>query len=315
MALFPSRIVQVATVPEVTWGVIPTSPTFQIERFLPGDGLQTKKGTQAIEELHVDPNVRDHIQLKQDVDGSHDFILSYGTNGDLWWTRILRNGTWATNVLVNGMTRVPFTLEEKFLAGAAAGYRRFRGVEVDKAAIRFEARKEVRATLSFVGQAENVAATAALSGATYTAAETNALSTGNTIVANAFMGLGTLPTLNSVELDIDHGIQPVEALGSLYRADQLPDLTRVTGKITGFILAASPGDVTDLSLNHASGDINFTVGSVANNKYTLDLPFVRITDAKVLGMGTSGALRFEVDFAADYDSSTGGSIKVTRSVA
>jgi hypothetical protein len=314
MALFSSKYVQVATVAESAFGTTPATPTFIIERATPSDGPQTERGVYTMEELHADPNIRTDVELKQDVAGTLNFIATYGTNFDLWLTRFLR-GSWSTNVMVNGDQRLSFSLEKKWLSGATAMYSRFLGQEVDKVSLNFQARKEVSGVMSLVGQKESAIVTSAISGATYTAADTNALSTGNSIVANAFLGLSTVPKIFSMTMDIDHGFEAVEVVGNLYRVDQIPNLVKVTGKIVAYFETGQPADLPGLGLGFSSGDINFTVGAVANNKYTFDLPAARILNHKVTGIGGNGAQRVELDYAARYDASAGGSIKVTRQVA
>jgi hypothetical protein len=314
MALFSARYAQIATVAESAFGTTPATPTFIIERMTPSDGLETQRSSYMIEEMHADPNIRGDVETKQDVAGTHNFLATYGTQFDTWLQRFLR-GTWATNVLVNGDQRLPFTLEKKFLSGATAMYQRFLGTEVDSVSLNFEARKEITGQITFVGQKEQSVATSAISGATYTAANTNAISTGNSITTTTFFGLSTLPKIFSVSLNIAHGFQPADQLGSVYRFDQVPDLIRVTARIVAYIETGQPGDMTDLGLNFTSGDVNFTVGAVANNKYTFDLPATRILNHKITNIGQSGALRIELECASRNDASTGGTIEVTKAVA
>lgn len=313
MALFQSRIVQVATVAEVTYGTTPATPAFQIERFLPSDGLQTDKQSQAIEDMHVDPNIRDDVELAQDVQGSYNFLATYGTVFDTWLARALR-GTWATDVLDNGSQRLPFAVERKFLSGSSAAYSVFNGQEVDKMSLDFTARKSVSGSLSLVGQKESPIGTTAISGATYTAAPTNVITTGNSIAVGVFAGLSTIPKVKSIKLNIDHSFQAVEVLGSKYRIDQIPGLINVTGEVEALIETAAPGDVHNLALNHSTGDLNFTIGSVANNKYTFDLAACRFLVSKINGSGQNGAVMATITFAARYDG-TNGSIRVTKAVA
>lgn len=314
MALFSGKYAQIATVAESSYGVTPATPTFIVERFTPSDGLETQRSTYMIEEMHADPNIRGDVETKQDVAGTHNFIASYGTQFDLWLTRFLR-GSWSTNVLVNGDERLPFTVEKKFLSGGTAFYQRFLGAEVDRVSLNFDGRKEVTGQITFAAQKESQVATSAISGATYTAANTNAISTGNSITTTTFFGLSTLPKIFSVALDLNHGFTPAEQQGSVYRFDQTPDLIDIGVRIVAYIETGQPGDLPDLSRLFTSGDFNFTVGAVANNKYTFDLPATRVMNHKITGVGQRGALRVEMTCASRYDGSTGGSIEITKAVA
>src|SRR5579871_994869 len=173
MSFAASSKTRVAYVAETAWGTIPTTPTFLEIRRTNGN-LRTKKTTVVSDEIHLDRNIRAEQQTGQDVTGSYDFELSYGSFDDMFAGAMM--GTWSTNVLKNGTTEQSFTFEETVDWGSSKGYARFTGCEVDSIDLTFASRQLVKGSIALLGQSESLDTTI-LTGATYTAPNTNPIET------------------------------------------------------------------------------------------------------------------------------------------
>ncbi len=200
-----------AYVAESALTVTPATPTFLEIRRTNGN-LSTKKTTAVSEEIHLDRNVRAEYQLAQDVEGSYDFELSYGSLDDMLAGAVF--GTWSTNVLINGSIEQSFTFEETVdLSGGAFAYNRFVGCEVDTLSLNFAARKGVTGSVKLMGVSE-ATDTAIISGATYTAPNTNIVEVANSVASLAVASLSPAPIVKALTLNIANNIRKREKLGS-----------------------------------------------------------------------------------------------------
>jgi hypothetical protein len=300
---------RVAYVAETAYGTTPATPTF-LEIRRTGGEMRTKKTTVVSDEIRLDRNVRDEYQVAQDADGQYDFELTYGTFDDLLAGALF--GSWTTNVLTNGSVEQSFTFEETVDLGSGSfSYSRFTGCAVDSLALNFPARKGVTGTIKLMGQKETVD-TAIISGATYTAPNTNVPETSVSVASLAIAGLAPAPKIKNLSLNIANNLRIRDTVGSLYTDSFGSGQIDVTGSFDAYFESNA---LYQAVLDHGGGAISLTVGAVTNKKYTINMPVVRFLDgARRLG-GKNDDVMINVPFRAIYDSGIGGSIRITRAVA
>lgn len=308
MTIAATSRTRVAYIPEATFGATPATPTFLEIRRTNGN-LATKKTTAVSEEIHLDRNVRAEYQLAQDVEGSYDFELTYGTFDDILAAAL--GGAWQTNALINGSTETSLTFEETVdLGGGAFSYHRFLGCEVEQLALNFSARKGVTGSVNLVGKQE-VLDTAIIAGATYTAPNTNAVETSNSVASLAVAGLAPLPIVKSLSLNVANNLRKREQLGSLYVHSFGSGQLDVTGTLEAYFDSQA---LYNQVLAHGSGAISLTVGAVTAKKYTIAIPVAQFLDgARTLG-GKNDDVMVSIPFRGVADASP-KSISITRAVA
>ena len=308
MAFASTSKSRAAYVAETVFGTTPATPAFKNIRRTRG-GLATRKGTEVSGEIQADRNVRDEYQLSQDVAGSYDFELSYGSFDDLLAGALM--GAWATDVLVNGTLQPSFTFEEMVDIGGTSKYFRYAGVSVSTLALNFASRASVKGTINLMGQKE-IVDDAIVTGATYTTANTKPIACAHNVAALTVAGLTTQPIIKSLSLNIANNLRVRDAVGTLYTAEFGVGQCDVTGSLEAYF---SDGELYQKVLDHGSAAISFTVGATTAEKYTFNLPKCVFLDGnKTLGDKNSDVM-VTIPFRAVYDATTAGSIKITRAVA
>ncbi|MBS4019537.1 MAG: hypothetical protein KGZ68_15020 [Dechloromonas sp.] len=308
MPIAPTSRTRVAYIAESAFGTTPSTPTFLEIRRTSGN-LRTRKTTAVSEEIRLDRNVRAEYQLAQDVEGSYDFELTYGSYDDILEAAV--GGAWNTNVLVNGSVEKSLTFEETIdVGGGSFAYHRFTGVEVDSLSLNFTARRGVTGSVTLQGKQEALD-TAIISGATYTAPNTNVIETANSVASLAVASLSPVPIVRSLSLNIANNLRRHEVLGSLYTNSFGSGQLDVTGTLEAYFTSNA---LYQAVLDHGTGALALTIGSVTAKKYTISLPVIQFLDgAKRLG-GKNDDVMVSIPFRAVADSAP-KSISITRAVA
>ena len=300
---------RVAYVPETAYDTVPATPSFKTLRTT-GGGLRTTKGVATSQEVRADRNIADEILTGLDVTGSYPFEFSYGSFDDLLEGALF--GAWATNVLKNGVTRKSFTFEETLTVGGTDHFRRFSGVMVNSLSLDMASRELVTGSVELMGIREALD-NAIVTGATYAAPATSAVMSASASIANLVVtGLGAAPPIRSLSLQIANNLRTRPVVGDKYSAEHGEGMCEVTGTIEAFF---KDNDALQQVLDHASGSLSFTIGHVANQKYTITLPKIIFGDADVPGAGQNDDVMISLPFRAVFDTAEACSIKITRAVA
>ena len=309
MSFANSSEVRVAFVAESGFGVTPATPTFRTLRAT-GGGLRTNKTTGTSNERQPDRNVRDEFQLGQDVAGTYQFELSYGAFDDFLEGALF--GAWSSNVLKNGVTRKSFTVEETLELGATDSFSRFAGVMVNQFSLAVAARAPVTGSFDLMGRQEALDA-AIVTGATYTAAPTEPISTASANVASLTVGsISPAPKVKTLNLQVANGLKTRPVVGDLYSQEFGTGRTDVTGTLEAYF---ETGDLYAAVLAHGGGALSFTVGNATNKRYTFLLPKLIFGNGERRVGGNDDDVVITIPFRAVYDTTEACSIKITRAVA
>lgn len=300
---------RIAFVPEVTFGITPATPTFQVMRAT-GGGPRTNKTTGTSDELQIDGNIRDEFQMGQDVAGSYDLEFSYGSFDPL--LEALMRGAWTDNVLKNGNgASKSFTFEETLEMGATDSFSRYVGCMMNSLSLSIAARAKITGSLALMGKSEALAA-AIIAGATYSAAGTEPVQTGSVdVAAMTFPGGGT-PKVRSLSLELNNGLRTRPVVASMFSEEFGRGRFSVTG--TAEIYFES-NTLYQAVLDHGGGALAFTVGRDANKKYTFNMPKIIFGNGERRPGGNDDDVMVSLPFRAVYDATEDCTLKITRAVA
>lgn len=301
--------IRTAYVPETTYGIVPTTPAFKTLRITGGPGLRTSKVTATSDEIQPDRNVRDLIQLGQDVSGSFPAEFTYGSFDD--WLEAVMMGTWTNNVLQNASARRSFTIEQAYQPnGVTISERRFSGCKLSTLALSIVARQKITATFGLMGQRE-LDDTADLSGATYAASATSPVLTASGSVAA--LALGTFPAapVRRIDINIDNHLYARPEVGNLYTDELGEGRFDMKGTLE---LYFRDNTIAAAALAHQNAALSFTVGQAAGSRYTFAIPNLKLGDVDVSMPGNDQDVIATINYQALLDPASGASLIITRGV-
>lgn len=301
--------VRVAIVPETAFAQTPATPSFQTLRLTSG-GLRTNKTTVTSDERQADRNVRDEILTGLAAGGSYNFEFSADTF-DALLAGALRSA-WSSNVLKNGVLRPSFTIEETLELGDNDSFSRFPGATVNTMSLSITAREKVTGSVAFMARQE-VLGSAPITGATYAAANTNAVANASTNVAALTVGaISPAPRVRSLTFEINNGLRERPEVGSPYSNEYGADRCNITGTLNAYF---ESNDLYQAVLDHGTAALSLTIGAEANKKYTLLFPKIRLGDGERAVGGNSDDVMVNIPFRALLDPTEACSLKITRAVA
>lgn len=312
MAFATGSEVRLAYVAETAFGTIPTSPAFKTARFTGGPGLRTNKVTGTSAEIQPDRNIRDEFLLGMDVTGSFPFEMSYGSHDDFLAAALM--GTWTSNVLINGLARSSFTVEQTYQdGGATISERRFAGTMFDGVSLSLTARAAITGSFTLMGQRETED-TGDLAGATYAAPPTTPIMTASANVASLAVGsLSPQPRIRKLDFTLTNHLYTRPEVASLYTNAFGEGRCDVTGTLEAYFEAGGAAAYA-AALAHQNFPISFTAGSVAGSRYTFAFPNCKLGNADISLPGNDQDVILSLPFRALYDSVSGATISLTRAV-
>jgi hypothetical protein len=204
-----------------------------------------------------------------------------------------------------------FAFEEFIDYGASQIFHRYTAGMVSQLQLRADAQSPVRLSVGIMARQEVAPATAILSGATYTAPNTEPIETSVSVNVTAFAGLTPLPICRGFRLNVNNRLRMSGRLGSLYSDEFGMGDADITGELEFYYDSVAQ---YNLSLNHAAGQVTVTLGAQANKKYTFNMPNVRwLQGAKPL-RGRNDSIIATLPFRATGNAAT-PSLSITRLVA
>ena len=308
MTIAESDGTRLAYIAEVTEGVTPATPAFSTAR-MTGESLDAAKETVKSNEIRADKNIADVLHVGTNVAGAINAEFSYGSFDD--WIESAFRGTWAANVLVNGLDRHTFTFEKTFEQGAADTFVRYRGCFIDSFDLSIQSKSIITAVFNVMGLAGEASAAAIIVGATYGAATTTAVMTAGNEVGTVTVGaLGG--TLKGIDMSFKSNNRGQAQIGSNDLAGIATGQFEVTGSLD---LYFEDGAIYDAIRDHDAVVLTVNLGSTTLEKYTLVLNKVRLLDGPPVAGGNGQDVSFTVGFQAVFNATDSGSAKLTRGVA
>ena len=295
---------RLAYIAESAYGTTPTTPAFLNQRFV-SESLNANIENVVSNEIRADRNVTDLIQVGADGGGSVDFELSYGSFDD--WLESLMFSTWSTNVLKNGNTQKSFTIEKTFEGGATDQYHRFTGCVANSLSLAIQAKQVVTGSFEFLCKG-STAAQAIISGATYTAANSNPVINAAANFASLAMTSVTSPELMSLNLKITNNLRRQAVVGSIDARGIGTGRFEVTGEAVMYFTNAS---AYDLFLAGTATDLTFALGGASSKKYLFELANIKFEKGEIVAGGNDQDVMAKMSFRALFDG-TDNTLKITR---
>ena len=302
--------VRLADVSEVTIGTTPATPAFQIMRYLNAD-VRINKQTDIPNEVRSDRNVSSIVDVGRSVQGTIRTNMSYGTF-DTWLERLLCS-TWATDVLKNGILQQAGTLEMFYEQGATDTYVRYQACRFNTLAMQLTAKQAITADFGILGIRSPTPTNAIITGATYAdPTDTPIMNAGLNVANLTFTGISSAPKIKSLSLNITNNIYAVDVVGSYEPYAHGLGRFELTGSIETLFENL---DTYNAILNHSDVGIAFTIGNDTNQKYTFNIPTVKLMDGGPSAPGNGQAVTLQVPFQAYFDPTSAASLSITRNVA
>lgn len=311
MAIASGSTVREAFIAESTFGTTPSTPTFQIFRHT-GGGLSLDKGTGQSSEITAHRNVTAEFQLSHRVQGSYPFEFSDATLEEFLQAVLM--GSWSSaDILKVGTTFRSFTFEKTIdVGGGTYNYHRHLGCALDRMSINIAAEEAVTGSIDVVGKEQSDPATSIISGATYTAANTEAIMTGDTVASISVVGLSPDPIVKSISLSLANNLRSRPFLGSLFTDSFGMGQFEITGQIEAYY---NSGALLQAIKDHTSGELSFNVGVTTGKILTITIPAAQLGNGRVVAGGNNGDEMITADFRGVYSSSDATSLIIERNVA
>lgn len=282
-----SDTAQIAIVEEVTRGVTPATPVFQILR-LNSESIVWQTESVPDPELSPARTLRDVIETGGAVNGSLETNLVFNSTFDLFWEAIYGEA-WATDALEPGTTLKTFTIEKRLLRedGVSYDYHRYTGVTFSSA--RISAQPDSPVTVTWTVRGGSLATdTAIIAGATYTDPSPDhtvaPAMRGQDMSVNFFGGPTAIAShcFTSIEMTIDSQVSATKCLGTAGEKDL--HLGKFVTPISATVVYKGLG-MTDKWLDAESAGLRVTffdtTASPANHSYEFEFARVKVVNAGV----------------------------------
>lgn len=296
---------RLAYIAESTYGTTPTTPVFKNMRFT-NESLNPNLTYVSSNEIRSDRNVADKTLVGSEAGGDVGFELSYGGQFDDFLEALLQ-GTWSSNVLINGTTTKSFTIEKTF-AAVANQYHRLRGCMVNTMALNMKAKEIVTGSFGFLAK-DFSSAQAIVSGATYTAANTNpVINAANNFASFSSTNLPTAASLMGLDLNITNNMNQQPVMGSIYSKGILSGQFNVSGNMDIYF---DNQEALEAFIADTACDLNFTLGGASTKKYAFVIPKLKFVSVSENAGGNNQDVMAKIAFEAYYDG-TSKALQITR---
>lgn len=300
-----------AIVAESAIGTTPATPAFKVLRTIGIDGSPQRANDRSPERVS-NGQAKNMYQGLVTIQKTIRMPWVRDDALDILWASLFY-GSFTDDVLVNGLTPAPFTLEEKYEAGATDPYRRITGCLVDSCQIQFRNDGQPgQLSFNVLGRLE-ATAMAAIAGATYAdAAPGYDPVTASEIVANDFFGLSS-PEIAMATINIANNSRAIYGWGSPNPARHGRGWFQVDGNVSAYFAAAA--DYSAFTTRQSAKTLDLTIGSVTDFKDQLVLPNCDVWNPSLDDPGPSGDFTLTLQFMAKFDDTLGGTLSLTRLVA
>lgn len=289
-------------VAEVTAGTTPASPQTTVIPVASINITPTK-------DVFNDPSIRSDRSIRYQrhgnvhVAGDIETAYMHGTYDDFLASAL--HGTWVSNVLKQGTTKTPFTIERGYTDLSGTSYQRFTGMHVNQFKLDVPVNDVVKTSYSFMGMGRSEATTPLDSTPTVPADKAPMTHLSGTFLE----GGSAVGNITAVSLTIANGYNENFVLGGTAPAAMTYGYATVTGQLTVYFDSFAQYlkfiNETETSLSWAINDGN-------GNTHTWSLPRVKF-NGFTLPVSNDQSITATVPFVGLYDSITGTAVQVTRS--
>jgi hypothetical protein len=288
---------------ETNYAETPGTPAMQIARTT-GDTLAYNKTQVISREIRADRMVPSVIETGVTAEGALNIELSLKTYDDLF--QAVLGGTWATNVLTNGVVKRSFLFEKQF--SDIGQYVQYLGMRAVEMSLNFKAQAILDGTITFWGN-KVTTSTATVAASSIAATTTDDLSASADVGTLTWTGSPPLATtIKDVAITISNSPRHRPVVGSLYDADIGEG--QFTVRLTGTALVDNLNLFQDV-IAHSTVSLTLPVSDAAGNTLSILLPALKLS-----GNPDTPAGNQDVDFRftgeAFRDTVTNSMIQLTR---
>jgi hypothetical protein len=310
MATSDGVLSRLAYLVEGTPNTIPTTPTWKILRY-ENESINVDKQVDMPQEIVPHASTTDVVDVGRSVGGGVNGFLSYATWDD--FLASLFRSTWSTNVLKNGVTPSTLAFEKRFdHGGGSYSFTRYTGCRVTSMALQLTAQKSIGVSFNVLGIQDGASGTGIISGATYTAANSNPILNAALNVGNlSFTGFTGGAVIQSMNLNVANGAYANYSVGA-YAPDSIGlGIMKVSGSITAYFKSL---DLYEAILGHDDLAFSADLGAASGASYTLTIPKFKGVNGGPITRGATQAVMVEMPFEAKYDSASSCIIQIERGV-
>lgn len=291
-------------VPEVTWGVSPTTG-WKTARYSGESLAGTQERVTPPELLAVRENTAS-VRVASGSAGDVNASMHYGTFDD--WLEGLFGSTWATNVLKVGNTKKSFSIEKQLSSLTTPKYNVFPGCYVGGMNLQARGRQPMSVTFSFVGLTPTWADTTASSGGSPSAANTNPNWNGVDHVSGITEGGGAQAGVQGITLTVDNGLRSLDQLGDIDPYAIQMGKFALRGTLDVYLESET---LIEKFLQDTESSLALTIGPASALKYALSIAKLKYTAGRAVAGGAGSDVLAAMEFEAYLDA-TDTTFKWTR---
>lgn len=299
-------------VEETTYGQTPANSTDWQEVRYTSESLTGTPKTEQSKEVRSDRQIGDQFKVSVEVNGDVDGELSYGSY-DSWIEGAMCN-SWTSNEITTGTTAKSYSIEKEFSDLSAHKYIIFKGERVNTLEFNIAYGSPVTVSFGFAGNHVSGSDTSAVgTGSSASPTTTRVMNSVSDVINLKIDGGAFTGCLNSLKLNINNNLDPVECIGSDAPKDQNLGTSEVTGTIDAYldIDGSNMSWYTDKILNQNSMSLEFTITD-GTNSYTFHIPAMILSGDAPQSGGLNEKVTISGDFTGTYDSTSGYTLKITR---
>ena len=305
-----TNLTRIGLIDEVTAGTTPATPAMQTIRAT-SESFSVERQFTHSEEFNVASQVADQILIANRATGGFGCEWADGEVGIETILQSCLCGTWATDVLLAGITPKPPSIEVKYEAGTNDQYKIFTGMYGNELSLDFNAGSKITGSAAFMGMSSTYAA-AGVTGGTYPAFGTEPVNTTCDMLLTS-TGL-VVDSVTKLTMKLNNSARAHQCLTSASPSAIARGTLQLGGDIELY-LNTGVADWATKFLANSSFTLLATAGNTTIKKTTFEIPKAKFKNLTVVAQANDQDLMVRGQWEGFYDSTVGSALRVTRNVA
>lgn len=289
-------------VPEVTFGVTPTTPALVDIRYT-GESLNYSIKNAQSNEIRSDRNTTDLVRVSADAAGDFQFefsFLSFEAFIEAAMASTFSVAVDNAQTIKNGTVLKSFTIQKHFQDLTAPVFQNFRGVRVGGMTLDFKTGQILTGSFALMGL-DAAIGTTQVTGATLVASPgvaENVLNAVTDLIEIQEDGVTSTMVIKAMSVNINNNLRAQDAIGTLGHVGVALGKLDVTGNIEAYFT-----DLTSYNrfVQGTSFALSFKVNDKNGDYYKFTFPAVKFESGNVVSGGLDQDLVFKGTWRAIYD--------------